>query len=344
MSRLLPDRHPTKDFFILDVHDASPKDDIASMEHPIFSLSVKPDMRELEYEHGGKRIVITPSGRGLATIMDKDIIFYCISKLIHQQDQGVSIDNWVEVTAHEVMVATNWNIGARDYKRFEDCLIRLRGTTIVTNIATGDTEQIEGFGIIDRFEIERIGENGQKSAFGRMSKIRIKLSDWTFNAIKAGEVLTISPMYFRLRRPLERRLYELARKHVGDKVQPWKIGLEKLQKKVGSSAPKKKFRYFLKEIIKDGNLPDYDFDLDGEMVIIQKVQRFVPVGKVRLKPETIDRAHDMAREKNLDFHALEEEWQALVARKGMPDSPDGAFIGFIKKKKSRAGERQASFF
>lgn len=344
MSRLLPDRHPTKDFFIINMQDASPKDDIASMEHPIFSLSIKPDMRELEYEHNGNRIRITPSGRGLATIMDKDIIFYCLSKLIHEQNRGVEINEWVEVTAHEVMVATNWNIGARDYKRFEDSLLRLRGTTIVTNIATGNTEQIEGFGIIDRFEIERIGENGQKSAFGRMSKIRIKLSDWTFNAIKAGEILTISHDYFRLRRPLERRLYELARKHVGDQANTWKIGLEKLQKKVGSSAPKKKFRYFLREIIKDDNIPDYAFRLDGDTVMVEKVQRYVPRGKVRLKPETIDRARDLAREKNLDFHAVEEEWQALVARKGQPDSPDGAFIGFIKKKKSLASERQSSFF
>lgn len=344
MSRLLPDRHPTKDFFILDIHEASPKDDIASMEHPIFSLSVKPDMRELEYEHNGMRIIITPSGRGLATIMDKDIIFYCISKLIHKQDQGVEIDQWVEVTAHEVMVATNWNIGARDYKRFEDSLLRLRGTTIMTNIPTGSSEQIEGFGIIDRFEIERIGETGNPSAFGRMSKVRIKLSDWTFNAIRAGEVLTINPQYFRLRRPLERRLYELARKHVGDKTIPWKIGLEKLQKKVGSSAPKKKFRFFIREIMKDGNIPDYAFDVDNDMVAIQRIQRYVPVGKIKMKPGTLDRAREMAREKNLDFHVLEEEWQALVAQRGMPDSPDGAFIGFIKKKKSRASERQGSFF
>ena len=313
MSSLLPDRHPTKDFFILDVRDASPKDDIASMEHPIFSLSVKPDMRELEYEHNGKRIVISPSGRGLASIMDKDIIFYCISKLIYEQDQGVEIDPWVEVTAHEVMVATNWNIGSRDYKRFEDALVRLRGTTIVTNIATGDTEQIEGFGIIDRFEIERIGENGKKSAFGRMSKVRVKLSDWTLNAIKAGEVLTISPLYFRLRRPLERRMYELARKHVGDKTRPWPIGLEKFQKKVGSNAPKKKFRYFLREIIRDGNFPDYTFALEDDMVIIQRIQSRIPLGKVSLKPETIDKARAMAQAKGLDFWALDDDWQDMAA-------------------------------
>lgn len=343
MSKPLPDRHPNKDFFVLDVRDASPKDDIASMEHPIFSLSPKPDMRELTYEHNGNKIVITPSGRGLATIMDKDIILYVISKLVDLQNKGVPITPWVEVTAHEVMVATNWNIGAHDYKRFEDSLIRLRGTTIITNIPTGEVEQVRGFGIIDEFQVERVGEHGKKSAFGRMSKIRVKLSEWTFNAIQAEEVLTIHPRYFNLRRPLERRIYELARKHVGDKTVPWAIGVEKFQKKVGSRSPQKKFRYFLREIIKDGHIPQYELDLVGDQVIIKRIPRFVPVGRVRLRPETIERAQTMAREKNLDFHVLEDEWQEMIRRNGEPESPDGAFIGFIKKKRSRASERQGSF-
>jgi hypothetical protein len=44
---LFPDRHPQKDFFILDIADVVPKDDTASMEHPLFSLATKPDMRHL---------------------------------------------------------------------------------------------------------------------------------------------------------------------------------------------------------------------------------------------------------------------------------------------------------
>lgn len=342
MSRLLPDRHPTKDFFVLDIRDASPKDDIASMEHPIFSLSVKPDMRNLEYEHNGKRIRIEPSARGLATIMDKDIILYCISKLIHLHDQGVKIDPWIEVTAHEVMVATNWNIGSKDYKRFEDALLRLRQTTIITNIQTGNVERIGGFGIIDAFEVERVDERGKRGSFGRMSKVRIKLSDWTLNAIKSGEVLTISPLYFRLRRPLERRVYELARKHVGNQSITWECGLEKFQNKVGSSAPKKKFRFFMKEIIEDGNIPDYVFELKGDKILVKRIPKFVAIGRVRLKPETIDRAQAMAHEKGLDFYELQSEWQDLVGRLGMPESPDGAFIGYIKKKPSRARGQQGN--
>ena len=42
---LLPERRPIPDFFVCDLMDAAPKGDMASMEHPIFSLSTKPDHR-----------------------------------------------------------------------------------------------------------------------------------------------------------------------------------------------------------------------------------------------------------------------------------------------------------
>ena len=215
MGTLLPDRHPNRDFFILDVSDAAPKDDMASMEHPVFSLSVKPDMRELEYHHDGKRIVVVPSGKGLATIMDKDVLLYCISKLVHDINAGNEVSPWVDLTAHELLVATNWRTNRESYKRFEDALDRLRGTTIKTNVKTGDHVQTRGFGLIDEYEIVRRDEVGEDGPFGRMARVRIKVSDWTFRAVQGMEVLTINPQYFRLRRPLERRIYELARKHVG---------------------------------------------------------------------------------------------------------------------------------
>ena len=62
---LLPDRHPNLDFFVLDIADAVPKDDMASMEHPLFSLATKPDMRHLEYRSGDNVLKIRPSGLGL---------------------------------------------------------------------------------------------------------------------------------------------------------------------------------------------------------------------------------------------------------------------------------------
>src|ERR1700742_4240189 len=79
---LLPERHPHHDLFIFDVLDAIPKDDMASREHPIFSLATKPDTRILRYEHRNVTVEIAPSVRGLATIYDKDILIYCISQLM----------------------------------------------------------------------------------------------------------------------------------------------------------------------------------------------------------------------------------------------------------------------
>src|SRR3546814_9274207 len=48
-SPLLPDRYPQQDFFVCDVFDAAPKGDMASMEHPLFSISTKPDLTAREY-------------------------------------------------------------------------------------------------------------------------------------------------------------------------------------------------------------------------------------------------------------------------------------------------------
>jgi hypothetical protein len=85
---LLPDRHPNLDFFVLDIADAVPKDDMASMEHPLFSLATKPDMRHLEYRNGDNVLKIRPSGLGLPTIFDKDILIFTISQLMARKNRG----------------------------------------------------------------------------------------------------------------------------------------------------------------------------------------------------------------------------------------------------------------
>ncbi len=333
MGKLLPDRHPNKDFFVLDVREASPKDDMASMEHPVYSLSTKPDRRNLSYDYRGARIEIVPSGLGLPTIFDKDIVLYAISKLTHELNQGKDIDQWVEMTAHEVMVGTNWLTSKHQYKRFEDALTRLRGITVKTNIQTGDSKTTHGFGLIDEFEIDRRDEQGEGDPFGRMSKVRIKLSEWTFRAVKSGQVLTMNPMYFRLRRPIERRLYEIARKHVGDQ-KTWKIGLENLQAKVGSNSPLKKFRFVIRAVIEDDNIPDYKMTLENDLVTFTHSNAKIALSpKIKVNERTMERAREMAREKGYDFQGLLRDWQEMASKKP-PENPDGAFIGFIKKKPS----------
>src|SRR6056297_1723209 len=103
---LLPDRHPTGDFFVCDIFDAAPKDDMGSMEHPVFSLSTRPDTRVLRYAHNGTQVEVTPSVRGRATIHDKDILIYCISQLMAAMNAGRAIGRKLRLTAHDLLVAT----------------------------------------------------------------------------------------------------------------------------------------------------------------------------------------------------------------------------------------------
>src|SRR6266851_3164901 len=255
--RILPDRHPVRDFFVADVLDWALKDDRHSMEHPMFSLSKKPDRRERHYEHNGRHISIIPSSRGLATIWDKDILLYCISMLVEAINRGRPINSTVRLTAYDLLVATNRSTGGRAYDLLQDALNRLRGTTINTDISTNGVRQRRGFGLVDNWEIiERVPTNG------RMVAVELTLNQWLYNAILAREVLTLNRDYFRLDGGLERRLYELARKHCGNQAK-WSIGVDLLHKKSGSAGPLKRFREFVKKIAAEDILPDYRMNYDA---------------------------------------------------------------------------------
>jgi len=241
-----------RDFFQCDILDAAPKDDMSSMEHPIFSLSTKPDTKIRYYEHNGNTLEVIPSVLGLATIWDKDILIYCISQVVEGLNRGrTDINRTIRVTAYDLLVSTNKSTGGKDYKRFQASLKRLAGTILVTNIETNGIRVKEGFALIDKWRIiERSSRNKQ------MVAVEITLSEWFYNTALGTEILTISKDYYRLRKGLERRLYELARKHCGKQAR-WKISLKLLLKKTGSRTQLKIFRSKLKTIVSNDHLPDY---------------------------------------------------------------------------------------
>jgi plasmid replication initiation protein len=256
---LLPDRHPVRDFFIADILDWALKDDRHSMEHPMFALSKIPDIRERRYEHNGNSITVTPSIKGLATIWDKDILIYAVSQLVAAMNAGrQDLSPIIRLTAYDLLVSTNRHTGGGDYDQLQKAFERLAGTRITTDIRTNGVRQREGFGLIDGWKIiEKHPVNG------RMVAIELRLSDWLYNAILGREVLTLSRDYFRLSGGLERRLYELARKHCGHQMK-WTIGVDLLHKKTGSTATLRKFRELLKKTAETDALPDYRILYDSE--------------------------------------------------------------------------------
>lgn len=108
-SPLLPDRLEQGDFFVCDIFDAAPKGDMASMTHPIFSLSTKPDHRVRRYEDGTGRnyLEVKPSPDGLATIHDRDVLIYCISQIMAVINKGQKVSKIVRLKAFDLLKATN---------------------------------------------------------------------------------------------------------------------------------------------------------------------------------------------------------------------------------------------
>ncbi len=345
---LLPDRHPTPDFFVCDIFDAAPKGDMASMEHPIFSLSTKPDRRVRRYEHNGNFIEIKPSSLGLATIHDRDVLIYCISQLVGALNEGREVSQVVRFRAFDLLTATNRMTNGQAYQSLKEAFERLRGTTISTNIITGGTETFEVFGLIDQAKIVR------ETREGRMQEVEVRLSDWVFNAIRHKEVLTLHRDYFRLRRPIERRMYELGRKHCGKKDE-WRISLELLQKKCGSNSTIREFRRMVKEIVERDHqyhhMPDYALTYQesdakdrsdiviyrnrGSMPMVAAKEKAVETGALigALDPEAYHDARMVAP--GWDVYELEREWREWITEP--PRNPTAAFIGFCKKWAERRG-------
>lgn len=258
MTSLLPIRHPQQDLFICDIADCVLKNDIASMEHPVFSLSKKPDLSVREYVNGDKRLTVTPSVKGMATIYDKDILIFAISQLMAAKNRGGPISRELRLSARSFLVFANRHTGGGDYEQLEAALDRLTGTRLRTSIRTGGEKQESWFGLVESAYVKRVEQ--ADGTEGRVIELRITLSDWLFKAITANEVLSMHPDYFRLRKPIERRLYEIARKHCGQSAS-WEIGLKLLYRKSGSRSPLKQFRHVLREVSEAGCIQQYGVTL-----------------------------------------------------------------------------------
>lgn len=249
------------------IHVSDVKDDLASMEHPLFALQAG-DKRVRIYERNGVRVTVKPGADGCATIHDKDLWLYCISLLTEMLNKGRPISPTLQFTAYDFLKATHRDTSGRAYERMADMMRRLSGTRIETNIETAGKRERAGFGLVDSWRvIERDGND-------RMVAVEVTLPAWLFRSIEAKLVLTIHPEYFRLRKPLERRIYELARKHCGGQSS-WRVSLAVLHQKSGSTRPLKGFRLDVRNIQERDSLPDYrlEFDADQDMVTFLRKDR-----------------------------------------------------------------------
>jgi plasmid replication initiation protein len=165
--------------------------------------------------------------------------------------QGREPQQVIRLTAYDFLVSTNRDTSKHGYDLLRGALERLAGVRITTNIVTGDVRVREGFGLLDWW---RIIEKSPTNS--RIVSIEVKLSDWFYRAVTTLEILTIDRDYFRLDGGIERRVYELSRKHCGHQER-WVIGVDLLYKKSGALTPLRNFRGAIKKLAESNHLPEY---------------------------------------------------------------------------------------
>jgi plasmid replication initiation protein len=257
-----PDKHTNLDLFISDLGDIQLKTDKSSLEYSFFSLQKRKDINIYRYEgRQGEFIEIIPSVLGRATIWDQDLLIYAISAVIEKRNKGLEIGRTVEIEAYDFLKRTNRSTGGRSYEAIKDGLSRLQGTTFITNVRNGEIENTKGSGFITDWGIKR------ESDTGKVLEFSLTLNDWLWDAIEKTQILTYSNEYYRITGGLERRLYQLARKHLG-KQKEFMIGWKTLYNKSGSSGSEKLFKSRVRKMIaENAGILDYGMRDHGENVV-----------------------------------------------------------------------------
>ncbi|QBB68897.1 plasmid replication initiator RepA (plasmid) [Pseudolysobacter antarcticus] len=257
------------DLFLGELLAPASKDDIGSMEHPLFSIKKGGDRKVRRYEHRSYFLEVVPSVKGSATIWDKDILIYLFSLMRQSLDRGKGVPDEFEVSAADLLRAIQRSDSGRDYDELVAGLERLRGTNITTNIPTGlehDNEEnfAAGFSLLSDFQVLR----DKKTK--RLTRLIFKPSSWFTRQVFAKHLLTLDARYFSITSGIERRLYELARKHCGDQAH-WFIGLDTLRRKIGVTRELRKFRSEFRAAISAGGgvlrVIDYACAMDAKDIV-----------------------------------------------------------------------------
>lgn len=335
------------DFFLDQLADAPVKDERALMEFPFFSLQKRPRKTPFIFDDGNVQIEIQPGPKGIATIWDKDVLIYLTSLVNERLEHNTDAQRTITFSAHDFLRVTGRGTGKRAYELFLDALLRLRSTNILTNVVAGGERERRGFGWIEDWRVvERTNRNGERV----MGAVEVTLNRWMFNAIvKDRRVLTISRDYFKLTKGLERRLYELARKHVGRQAE-WYIGIKRLADKCGSTGTERKFKFRIAEICASDSLPDYHIELVDPLKVNtpfktkgkQALVRFQPKFVVENVPDVpngpefavSNRVMVEVRHKHPEYDVgyILETWKTWAVSKGEPvKNANGAFKSFADK-------------
>lgn len=250
------------ELFALEILDFefSLKDEIDGMTLPIFAINQKSQQDKLYtwIRHDGKVKMRVEAVAGRPTQHDKDLVIFVISALMHEYNVSGKVPDVIDMHTRHYLIGTDRQVGGSQYSQFEGTLKRIQHMTVVV-----DTDNDDGTKTINKqFAYFTGSEVIVKSKTDQVLAVRLKISDWLKGQISNKNVLTMNRDYFKLSGSLERRLYEIARKHCG-RQGLWRVTLPVLCNMTGSASTLKLFKQQLGRIIEADSIPDYRLSIAG---------------------------------------------------------------------------------
>jgi len=193
------------------------KNERTLMAYNFFNLTREHQIELPRYDDGRFSIEVKGTSDGVASIWDKEVLIYLESLLQDRINRGEPPSPIFQFTANDLFRITGTQAAGTAYDGLEGALKRLKGSVVTTNLLDDDGEGGEtgGFSWIDDYLIKwRKNRKGEKS----MQSVTVILGRRLYRAIlKNNRMLTYDAAYFKLK-PLEKRLYEIARAHVGEQL------------------------------------------------------------------------------------------------------------------------------
>ena len=222
----------------------------AFLEYPFFVVRSSGEER-LRYQYKDTQIEIIGGRHGLPTITDKDLLIYCISLIMAKVNSGGERSGVIRFSLYDYLKFTGRSTCGTSYRKVRESLLRLKDMEIRTNIEMGELERERYYQCI------HINEGIFKTTLSgrRMISTEIVIADWILDAIQPNGILTINRDYFSLK-PLEKLLYGILRKHLGNKS-AWSIFVKTLYSKMAIKSSVYELRRFLKKLSKSNTLPDF---------------------------------------------------------------------------------------
>lgn len=238
------------EIIIFDTRDI--RDIVELMEVPIVSISKnrKEPINYINLDGSIKIKISCHPPHYLASIYDWDIILFVASKLQEIINSGQDIPpRTLIVPRHELLKAIHKHDGKKQEEDLKASLSRLKLTGIETTIHNKDGRYDGGTGFLDDW-----GYTDRKD----IREFRITLSRWLYEvACGKGSLLKTDPRYFKITSGFKKFLYRTARKHVGTKNRSWEFLIETLYERSGSEQEFKKFKYDLRKIVLENDMPGY---------------------------------------------------------------------------------------